>query len=170
MKAFASAVAGLSLLTSSVALAAPAQLLNKTIVITWSESIQEKTEDGRLLNTSLSRERIAYVSSAGRVFVKTTQRIQSAQKSAEVAPGSSPGSLSFQGNSMVGTSVFGGFARRLTVTFDASFASCTIAVAYGKSGGPQKWKSVDGKRTLEPIAIAVGSTSCSIRDGNALAT
>jgi hypothetical protein len=163
-------MAVLSLLFSMPAAAAPAQLYNKSVVITWSESVQEKNEAGQLLNTSLSRERIAYVSSAGRVFVRSTQSTRSgAQKRNELAPGSGTGTLAFQGNSLVGTAVFAGFARRITVTFDAGFSSCTASVVYGKAGGPQKWTSLVGKQTLEVQSISVGSANCSIREGNLVA-
>ena len=162
-------VALLSTLATMSAAAAPAQLYNKSVVITWSESIQEKNEAGQLLNTPLSRERIAYVSSAGRVFVRSTQSTRSAQKRNEMAPGSAPGTLAFQGNSLVGTAVFAGFARRITVSFDASFSSCSANVVYGRAGGPQKWKSLDGKQTMEVQSISVGSASCSIREGNLVA-
>lgn len=151
------------------AAAAPAQLYNKSVVITWSESIQEKNEAGQLLNTSLSRERIAYISSAGRVFVRSKQSTRSAQKDVDHAPGSSPGTLAFQGNNLVGTAVFAGFARRVTVNFDAGFTSCSANVIYGKAGGPQTWKSLDGMRTLEVQSISVSGANCSIRDGNLVA-
>src|SRR5512139_1758562 len=105
-------------LVATAAAAAPAQLYNKSIIIAWSESIQEKNEAGQTFSTSLSRERIAYVSSAGRVFVRATQSTRNAQKKSELAPGAAPGTLAFQGNSLVGTAVFAGFARRITVTFD----------------------------------------------------
>lgn len=159
----------LSPLASVQAAAAPAQLHNKSVVIAWSESIQEKNEAGQTINTSLSRERIAYVSSAGRVFVRATQSTRNAQKKSELAPGAAPGTLAFQGNSLVGTAVFAGFARRITVTFDAGFSGCSASVVYGKAGGPRKWKSLDGKQTLEVQSISVSSASCSIRDGNLVA-
>ena len=46
-----------------------------------------------MFNTSLNRERIACVSSAGRVFVRATQRSRHAQKKNEVAPGADAGAL-----------------------------------------------------------------------------
>ena len=149
--------------------AAPAQLQNKSVVIGWSESIQEKDEAGQVINTSLNRERVAYISSAGRVFVRASTSSRYAQKRNEMAPGANSGTLAFQGNSLVGTSVFAGFARRLTVNFDASFSSCSASVVYGKAGGPQKWKSIDGSLTYEVLSMSVGSVSCSIRDGNLVA-
>ena len=156
-------------LAAMPAAAAPAQLYNKSVVIAWSESIQERNEAGQVLNTSLSRERIAYISSAGRVFVRATQSSRYAQKKNELAPGAAPGTLAFQGNSLVGTAVFAGFARRITVTFDGSFSSCSASVVYGKAGGPQKWKSLDGKQTMEVQSISASSASCSIREGNLVA-
>ncbi|MBI5320853.1 hypothetical protein [Bradyrhizobium sp.] len=172
MKAIVPAVLLAVLLTPLVAAAAagaPAQLYNKSVVINWSESIQEKNEAGQLLNTSLSRQRIAYVSSAGRIFVRSTQSTRSAEKKNELAPGAGGGTLAFQGNSLVGTAVFAGFARRITVNFDAGFSSCSASVVYGRAGGPQKWKSLDGKQTMEVQSISVSSASCAIRDGNLVA-
>ena len=163
------AVATLGLLVSMPAAAAPTPLYNKSVVITWAESIQEKDEVGQVLNTSLSRERIAYISSAGRVFIRASQSSRAAQKKNEIAPGADAGALAFRGNSLVGTSVFAGFARRITVNFDASFSTCSASVVYGKAGGPQKWKSLDGKRTLEVQSISVSGASCSIREGNLVA-
>lgn len=167
-----SCLIGVALAISASANAAVApQLLNKTVVIAWLESITEKGEDGRVTTHPANRERIAYISSAGRVFLRVINTLPGGQGIYENAPGDSPsGSLAFQGsNMMVGTSVFSGFARRLTVTFGPSFTTCNASVVYGKSGGSRKWKSPDGKRIYEAIAISVGATSCSIKDGNILA-
>jgi hypothetical protein len=163
-----SAAMGVSTAASA---AAPTALLNKSVVITWTESITEKGEDGRVMTHPANRERIAYISSTGRIFLRATNNLPGGQGVYENAPGASPaGSLAFQGsNTMVGTSVFSGFARRLTVNFGSGYSSCSASVVYGKSGGSRTWKSPDGKRTYEAIAISVGTTSCSIRDGNALA-
>lgn len=168
MKAIVLAVL-LSPLAAIPAAAAPAQLYNKSVVIAWSESIQEKNEAGQMLNTSLSRERTVYVSSAGRVFVRATQSSRYAEKKNEMAPGAGGGTLAFQGNSLVGTAVFAGFARRITVTFDAGFSSCSASVVYGKAGGPQTWKSIDGKQTMTVQSFSASSANCSIREGNLVA-
>src|SRR4051812_40868778 len=92
----------LVLLFTNGANAAPRQLLNKSVVIGWSEAIVEKGEDGRVINTQASRERIAYISSAGRVFVRANTRVTGGQKTEDVVPGSGQGMLSFQGNNLVG--------------------------------------------------------------------
>lgn len=150
--------------------AAPRQLYEKSVVVRWSETATEKGADGRVLNTPITRDRIAYISSAGRVFLRAIDRTPGGDKNAEVAPGASAGSLAFRGDSaMEGTAVFAGFARRLAVKFDPSFSSCNASVIYGKSGGPTTWKSTDGTRTYELMSVTVGAISCSIQSGNAAA-
>ncbi len=158
-------------LADTAAIAAPPQLLNKTVLVSWSESAQQKLPDGRTIAETISRTRTVYVSSAGRVFVKAVSRGSGGGgKSEEVAPGSSNTSLNFKGNTLVGHAVFAGFARQVVVTFDPAFSSCSVNVTYGRSGGPRTWKSYDGQRTIELLSLSVGGTSCSIRDGNALAS
>ena len=153
------------------ALAAPPQLLNKTILVSWSESAQQKLPDGRTITEQIGRTRTVYVSSAGRVFVKSVARGSGGGgKTEEIAPGSSNTSLSFKGNTLVGHAIFAGFARQVVVSFDSAFSSCTVNVTYGRSGGPRTWKSYDGQRTIELLSLSLGGTSCSIRDGNALAS
>jgi len=171
----ASAVAVIAggVLSSVAAVAAPRELYNKTISISWAEHTMQKTPDGRTVTPTVMSERIVYVSSAGRVFVRGNRRVDnrrfSGGKQTEAAPGQGgAGTLAFQGNQLVGTAVFSGFARRLTVSFDSGFSSCTANVIYGKSGGPSTWTSFTGQ-THEIISINVSGTSCSIRDGNAFA-
>lgn len=159
----------LSFAGATAAHAAPKQLLNKSVIVAWSDAVSQKNPDGQLINTSIGRQRIAYVSSAGRVFVRSINTDRNATMNREMAPGEQQGSLAFQGNAMVGHAVFSGFARRVLVTFDLSYSSCTATVTYGRSGGPTTWKSFDQKRTFEVQSITAGSPSCSIREGNAAA-
>jgi hypothetical protein len=156
-------------LFASDAMAAPSQLYNKSITITWSEQSTQRSADGQTITPTISTQRIAYVSSAGRVFVRWNRNGPGGEEKGERAPEQSrPGALNFQGNQLVGTYVFHGFARRLVVSFDASFTSCNTSVVYGKAGGPTSWKGLDGV-TRELLSINVSGTSCSIREGNALA-
>ena len=150
--------------------AAPKQLLNKSIVISWSDSVYQKYPDGQKGTATITRQRIAYISSAGRVFIKSQNSDRAQQLNREIAPGDETGSLAFKGDVMVSHVVFNGFARQLTVRFDASFTSCNATVVYGRSGGPRTWKSFDQKRTFEVETISAGSPSCSIRNGNAVSS
>ena len=155
---------------------APKQLYNKSISINWVESVLQKAPDGSNRTPQINTQRTAYVSSAGRLFVKGSRSINNRYfqggNTTERGPDSSGGGnggFTFEGNQLVGTAVFDGGARRLTVSFDPNFTSCTANVVYGKSGsGNQKWKGFDGV-TYELISVSVGSVGCSIRDGNPFA-
>ena len=149
--------------------AAPKQLYNKTVIITWSESTSQKAPDGRTVTPVIASERRVYVSSAGRLFVsgKRSNPGSGLGNRMERGPGEGAGEgvLSFQGNQLVGTGAFHGFARRVVATFDPGFSSCNVTVVYGRSGGASTWKGFDGQ-TYEVLSISVPSASCSIRDGN----
>lgn len=169
MKRTCLVVAGSLFALTGAAEAAPKQLLNKSVIIAWADSVYQKYPDGTAGTATITRQRIAYVSSAGRVFVRSINSDRNATSNRELAPGEQQGTLAFQGNNLVGHAVFSGFARRVLVTFDPSYASCSATVTYGRSGGPTTWKSFDQKRTFEVQTITAGSPSCSIRDGNAAA-
>lgn len=156
---------------SAFAQNAPKQLYNKSVVIQWGESLQQRRPPNeRIFNTQVTAVRTAYVSSAGRVFVRATRSNKSGGRKDEGTPESrTPGSLVFQGNTMVGTTAFEGGARQTRITFDPAFTSCTANVVYGKTGsGPIRWKSWDGN-TYETLEANINGVSCSIRDGNPFA-
>lgn len=162
-------VAGSLLMFTSAAEAAPKQLLNKTVTIAWADSVYQKYPDGSMGTATITRQRIAYVSTAGRVFVRSINGDRNQTLNQEFAPGEQQGSLAFKGNNMVGHAVFSGFARRVLVTFDPGYGSCSATVTYGRSGGPTTWQSFDKKRTFQVQTVTAGSPSCSIREGNAAA-
>ena len=164
------AILGVFLFASTAVDAAPAQLLNKSVLIAWTDSAQQREADGRMYTEQINRQRVAYISSAGRVFVKAVNGNKSGNgNQREMAPGTDNAALAFQGNTLVGYAINTGFARRLTVSFDAAFSNCTASVVYGNSGGKKTWKSYDGKRTIELLALSASGASCSVRDGNAFA-
>ena len=118
--------------------------------------------------------RSVYVSTAGRPFLRV--RLTSATKSGtsrglDVGPGegSGRGGVRFEGNRLIGTEAFRSGARQYIATFDASFASCTLSVLDGRSGGEAiRRRGPDGAMyTLGPVTT--GSPSCSIQSGNAFA-
>lgn len=150
---------------------APKQLYNKSVVIQWSESLQQRRPPNeRIFNTQVTAVRTAYISGAGRVFVRATRSNKSGGRKDEGTPDTrAPGSLVFQGNTMVGTTAFDGGARQTRITFDPAFTSCTANVVYGKTGsGPIRWKSWDNN-TYETIEANINAVSCSIKDGNPFA-
>jgi len=156
--------------------AAPKQLYDRTVVVGWTEQVSQKKSDGSISSPTIVTERLAYISTAGRLFVKGRRSINNANysgsKSFERGPseGASEGVLSFQGDRLVGTGVHVGFARRVVVTFDQSFTSCSTSVIYGRAGGPAIWKDLkDSRVTYEVQSINVSGATCSIRIGNAVA-
>jgi hypothetical protein len=165
--------AGLAIAAATSAAAAPPQLYNKTITIAWSETVMERDDKGRTTTPRIDTIRTVYVSSAGRLFIKGSRSMKNRSfeggNKQEIGPGSgNAGALAFQGNQLVGTAEFQGAARRVTVSFDPGFSSCTVSVIYGKISGTHRWKGFDGVMR-EVQAINVGATSCSIAAGNALA-
>jgi hypothetical protein len=152
---------------------APPQLYNKSIHIAWSESVMQRDETGKTTTPRIDTSRIVYVSSAGRLFIRGSRGVKNRNFEGHVKGETGPGEgragvLAFEGNQLIGTAEFEGAARRVTVSFDPGFSSCTVSVVYGKSGAVHRWKAMDG-RMHEVLAINIGATSCSISDGNALA-
>lgn len=166
---------GLALFFAQAAAAdAPKPLYNKSVTIRWSEQTSQKNPDGRIVTPIIESERTVYISSAGRLFVRGKRSINNRNYSGgnqfEKGPNesASSGVLRFQGNQLVGTGLFNGFARRVVVSFDGNFSTCSGSVVYGRASGPQTWQGFDGK-TYELLSISVSGVSCSIREGNAFA-
>ena len=148
--------------------AAPKEVYGKTVRVQWAESMLERAPDGRTISPTVRHERTIYISSAGRTFVTTRSFFPGGETKRLAGPeGGSAGSWGFQGNALVGTSTNGAVARRISVAFDPSAAGCTATVVVGKSGNA-KWTGVDGV-IYELLQDNVGSSSCSIEQGNAFA-
>ena len=151
------------------AAAAPSQLYNKSVTVTWGESgVYKRISDG--VNTSPvgQFQRIFYISSAGRIFTRGTSTSGRFGGSKEAGPEKTADNVKFEGNSLVAVGVNLGIARRITATFDARLSSCTASVTIGKSGIGTKITGFDGA-VYEVMSMQPGASSCSIRDGNAFA-
>lgn len=153
----------------SAAVAAPAQLYNKTIDVQWGENTSNKRiADGVVVNTVGRLQVLAYISSAGRPFVRMTGVGIRNSRTREVGPEVAAGHVNFNGNTLVmaGQNKTG-VARKITVTFDAGFSGCTASVMGGKTGAAPKWIGFDGA-PYELLTINVGSATCSVKEGNAV--
>jgi hypothetical protein len=158
-----------AVITVAAADAAPQQMLNKTVLVQWGESLVEQTPDGRTIAPNLRHSRTIYISSAGRTFVKSQAMSRGAGREGASGPDSdSAGSWTFQGNTLLGTFENIAVARRITVSFDASGSGCNATVVVGKRGAHPKWMGVDGV-TYELMQDNVGTVNCSISNGNAFA-
>lgn len=162
--------------SSVAASATPPQLHDKTISLSWSVSQSLKAPDGRIVNPSTSESRIIYVSSAGRLFIRSARNTAAISRSNDYAPGdrnrddrsSQVSGWRFQGNQLVAMSALSGSGgSRVQVSFDPSFSSCTLSVVFGRSGGQSiRFRGIDGVN-YEAISMSAGNPTCSIRSGNA---
>ena len=161
------------------AIAAPQQLLNKTVSLSWTAQSVVRDPDGKERQTSNNIKYVIYISSLGRLFehssrsdVRGTQGGDMDLNAAHTKIGEARG-LRFEGTSLVayrGYAGAGGLgAMRAVATFDSSYSSCTLAVTHGKeSGATIKRKGIDGV-VREILSITALGPSCSIQNGNAFA-
>jgi hypothetical protein len=159
--------------------AAPAQLYNKTVSIGWSVQSTVRDPDGRQRNTSNTISYIVYVSSAGRLFERSSRSDARRSVSGEITPGTTQTrsgearGLRFEGNNLVANRGYSGGggsgAMRAVVSFDAGYSSCLVKITHGKENGSvMKRRGLDGI-VREILSVTVTSTSCSVSDGNAFA-
>lgn len=155
--------------TVATAAAAPSQLYNKTVSINWGESgVYKRISDG--VNTSPvgQFQLIVYVSSAGRAFVRGSNKSGRFGGTRERGPEENSGNVQFAGNTLVTVRENLGIARRIVTTFDGSFASCSSTVTIGKIGPNATITGFDGA-VHQVISMQPGAASCSVTNGNALA-
>lgn len=160
------------LFSASPTQAAPAQLLNKSLTLSWTTSVMQRAPDGREHGRQMSFNKTIYISSAGRLFERARRTSDGGMRGkSDVGPsdgqmdGQARG-LRFVGDHLVGNVAYASGAVQYVVSFSGS--SCSVAVSLGKSGGNMRVKGLDG-RMYEVLSSSVSGQSCSIRDGNAFA-
>jgi hypothetical protein len=164
-------------LPSTAHAAAPPQLLNKTVVLSWSSTGAARSDAGRSINFILDHKMTIYISSEGRQFARYIRSNRNGNSNkGDFEPGSKksfsgrPQEIRFQGNQLISASELPSGARQITATFDASFSSCTLSVIVGKSAGaPARTVGPDGvSYTLDSYTTV--NPTCSIQNGNAFAS
>jgi hypothetical protein len=169
MKSIGFAIALSVVLPAAPAFAAPPQLLDHTITVSFTATGQAKSPEGQIKNFNTQVSRIIYVSSVGRLFMRhRAANRRGDSRGGDFGPGDGGGSFSFQGNRLVGVIPYGTGARQITVTFDPGFSSCTASVIEGGSGGIIRRKGPDGIM-YEITGASTSTVSCSIQNGNAFA-
>jgi hypothetical protein len=154
---------------------APRQLFNKTIQISWTADQVAHTVDGQSRNRAIAVNQTIYVSSAGRLFMRSMRANGSKSNQSEIAPGAGQNQsgeatgIRFQGNQLVGSVAFAQGARQFIATFDSNFSSCKVAVSFGREGGGLKRVGITGEMLIIESMKATGE-SCAIRDGNPFAS
>jgi hypothetical protein len=159
-------------LCSSAGIGQPAQLRGKSILMSWSDTREERNVSTGAVRSNIRQvnDIRIYVSTAGRVFSEFTRSSgrNSDVKLAGTALESSRQILhwSFEGRSLVAYQHLTRGARRIAIDFDAGFATCSVSVVNGKEDGkPLLTENFQHTETKETV-INVTSTSCAIHDGN----
>jgi hypothetical protein len=156
------------------AFAAPSQLYNKTIHMSWSNLVSETGPSGEKKSVTVAINHTVYVSSAGRLFARGSRAVGRKQKGGDVGPedthnkGGEATNVHFEGNRLVGLLAFAQGGRRYVASFDPGFTSCTLAVTIGREAGGMKRKGINGVLyTLD--SVTPSGESCSISEGNSFA-
>jgi len=159
------------MVATALAAGAPPQLLNKTVMLSWTTSGRATAADGVSKGFTNINRRTIYISNAGRPFLRMDLSGGRSARSGEKAPGqgNAKGSVRFDGGKLVGVESFASGARQWIATFDSSYASCTLAIIDAKEGNADiKRRGPDGVMyTVE--GVSTGVPSCSIQAGNAFA-
>ena len=169
---------GAAWMDAAPATAAPQQLLNKTVTLSWIAQAVVRDPNGRERQARNDIKYIVYVSSLGRLFEHSSRSIGGRTQGGDVDPnaaktkiGEARG-LRFEGNRLVAYRGYGGGggsgAMRAVATFDSSYSSCTVAVTVGKENGIIKRQGMDGV-VREVLSVEISGASCSIQNGNAFA-
>jgi hypothetical protein len=171
MRARTFAFVGLGCCLSFPALAAPAEVLNKTVTVSYTVTIPAKGPNGVVRSGSRNAIRTIYISSAGRVFGRVSRRdARGDAETKEAAPGERGNSYRFEGSKLVGVMPFVSGAAQMTITFGSGGQSCDAAITLGRdSGQALKWKGVNGAIYEAAGQASVSNVSCPIRAGNAFA-
>ena len=154
---------------ANAAVAAPAALLGKSVVVSWSETrIQRIVGEANWRTVNASHELSVYVSSVGRVFSKFSATTRRGTGANEQVSGQGGNRVpSFSGRTMTIVALQQGIARRVGVEFDESFSNCTASVIRGKSGAGSGFaKSIINGQRIEIQSASTGSASCCVRAGN----
>lgn len=154
----------------TLAFAAPAELLNKTITVSYTTTIPGKSPDGQTISGVRNAVRTVYISGAGRIFARVFRRDRDASATKEAGPGDTGNTLRFEGNKLVGVVQFVSGASQMVITWDSSGGSCNATIVAGRdSGRTIQWKGVNGKTYTATGPVENSNISCSIAAGNAFA-
>jgi len=180
MRAAAIAIVSAIALAPAAAIAAPAQLYDKSITVSWSESRSQRAVglEPAFRPVSIPSRFTVYVSTKGnifkRIFSMTPDGRQSGARDRAGASNSGGGgsvSVQFQGNAMIASASNGGYGMRIQVTFDSGFGSCTAQVVGGKQAGSKTvtLRSVASGQTIEVESVSAGAATCAVAQGNPFA-
>lgn len=158
------------LLSGGIALAVPAQLYNKTVTVSATISVNAVADDGTSVNRPRTVQRIIYISTKGRLFVRVERQVGKRSTSAERGPEVTSKAFRFEGSKLVGVLKFPSGAAQMVISFDSGFTSCSTSMLFGRENGQGiRFRGLNGKMYTQQGAFNVSGQSCSIRDGNPFA-
>ena len=170
MRLTIAAVAGSLCFLPWPVVAAPAELLNKSVTVSYAITIPARTDDGRVVSGTRNSSRTIYISSTGRTFGRVSRSDGRSGETRDAAPGESGNNLRWQGSRLVGVMPLVSGAAQMVITFAPGGQSCDANIVMGREGGNAlKWKGVDGRIREAAGPATVSGVSCSIRAGNAFA-
>jgi hypothetical protein len=156
---------------SALAGSAPSQLYNKTINVGMSINLPGRAGDGTTVTKTRNIDRVIYVSSKGRIFLRVSRQAGRLSQEKELGPGVTSSRFQFSGNRMIGTLKFISGAGRMTITFNPSFTGCTVDVIVGHEAGKAiVHKGLNGKTYTATGPATVSQRTCSVRAGNPFAS
>ena len=164
------AMAAMLMAFPSLATAAPSEVLNKSVTISYTVSIPGKGQDGSATSGVRNATRTVYISSAGRAFGRVVRQDGRHSGTKELAPGDTGNTYRFEGNKLIGVVKFASGAGQMIVTFGQGGQSCSASIILGRDGGrPLRWKGVNGAAYEQTGPAVVSNPSCSVTAGNAFA-
>jgi hypothetical protein len=159
--------------------APPLALYGKSVVVSWKESrVQRRLSQADFYSLTVTKKMSIYISSAGRIFSRQTSTNFRGSGSTEQIAGERGNGRNmdliptFTGNSMV---LFGGpsqgAVRRISLTFDSGFTSCSANVVFGKQSGRMTFRAYSPivNEYIEIASASASDATCSIRSGNVFA-
>jgi len=152
-----------------LAAGAPPQLSGKSVRASWTDNRVERNDEGREKSVSQTSTIKLYVSDKGRIFSQFDRAVNAKQTRQNLdVSGSGHTSLNFhaEGNKLIADQQATGGARRVTITFDAAFTTCTTSVINGANGPRQRHQNLSKTAWLTLVSITVTSTSCDVTTGN----
>jgi hypothetical protein len=162
--------------SGATAATAEQALRGKSVVVTWTEHRMQRRQGQSDWRPATRHGTFSvYISSAGRVFNRFSMRNPDrGQTGSRDRIGDGPRrNVSFSGRGMTVTQeALAGGARRIEVSFDDKWQSCTAGIIRGKEEGADK---IVGQSLIRPevvVEIKSSRTSavrCEIKDGNVFA-
>jgi hypothetical protein len=163
--------------TAAHSAGAPAQLRGKTISLSWSDNrIERVIASGAERSVAQTSTVKVYVGTEGRFFTQigrfaSSGRHTNALDVKEVSGGNTVLNWHVDGSNLTADQKLARGARRLIVTFDSGFSSCSLRVQHGKEAGLAaiQYRTYNTREPVELASINVTSTNCSVAAGNSFA-